>query len=119
MDHLLKHKKLTRSKILNKFRVIWTNNVVASSNLIFFFFEREFQPMASAPNNSSLLLDQDINQFRFKWRLNPRSLIQLSETLLVELTETHNHNKILSRKKKKKLNTVLFYLIKLSISYKE
>ena len=98
MDHLLKHKKLTRSKILNKFRVIWTNNVVASSNLIFFFFERKFQPMASAPNNSSLLLDQDINQFRFKWRLNPRSLIQLSETLPIELTGTYNSNLIKNEK---------------------
>ena len=33
--------------------------------LFFFFFEREkeFQPMVSAPNNSSLSLDQDTNQF--------------------------------------------------------
>ena len=27
------------------------------------FFERVFQPMASTPNNSSLLSDQDTNQF--------------------------------------------------------
>ena len=30
---------------------------------LFFFFFREFQPIASAPDNSSLSLDQDINQF--------------------------------------------------------
>ena len=28
-----------------------------------FFFAREFQPMASAPDDSSLSLDQDTNQF--------------------------------------------------------
>ena len=28
-----------------------------------FFFLREFQPMAFAPNDSSLLSDQDTNQF--------------------------------------------------------
>ena len=31
--------------------------------LSFTFFFREFQPMAFAPNDSSLLLDQDTNQF--------------------------------------------------------
>ena len=30
---------------------------------IYFFFETEFQPMASAPDDSSLSSDQDINQF--------------------------------------------------------
>jgi len=30
-------------------------------DLVFFF--REFQPMASAPDDTSLLLDQDTNQF--------------------------------------------------------
>ena len=29
----------------------------------FFFFLREFQLMASTPNNNSSLLDRDINQF--------------------------------------------------------
>ena len=48
-----------------------------------FFFEREFQPMAFTPDNSFLLSDQDTNQFWYKRRLNPRSLIQLLETLLV------------------------------------
>ena len=31
--------------------------------IFFFFFEREFQPMASAPDDSSLSTDQDTNQF--------------------------------------------------------
>ena len=57
--------------------------------VVFFFFEREFQPMTFAPNNSSLLSDQDINQFWCRRRLNPRFLIQPSETLPVELTGTH------------------------------
>ena len=56
---------------------------------IFFFFEREFQPMASVLDNSSLLSDQDTNQFWCRRGLNPISLIQPSETLLVELTGTH------------------------------
>ena len=32
-------------------------------NRVFFFFFREFQPMASALNNNSLSSDQDINRF--------------------------------------------------------
>ena len=56
----------------------------------FFFFEREFQLMASVPDNSFLLSDQDTNQFWCKQGLNPKFLIQPSETLLVELTGTHN-----------------------------
>ena len=55
----------------------------------FFFFEREFQPMASTPDNSYLLSEQDTNQFWCRQGLNPTSLIQLSETLPVELTRTH------------------------------
>ena len=31
--------------------------------LFFFFFLREFQPMASAHDDNSLLSDQDTNQF--------------------------------------------------------
>ena len=31
--------------------------------IIMIFFEREFQPMASAPNDSSLSSNQDTNQF--------------------------------------------------------
>ena len=45
--------------------------------------------MALALDNSSLLSDQDTNQFWCRRRLNPRSLIQLSETLPVELTGIH------------------------------
>ena len=33
------------------------------SDEFFFFFLREFQPMASAPDDSSLSSDQDTNQF--------------------------------------------------------
>ena len=40
--------------------------------------------------------------FWYKWRLNPRSLIQPSETLLVELTETHERSFQLRGKKKGK-----------------
>ena len=36
-------------------RMTWLN--------FFFFFEREFQPIASALDDSSLLLDQDTNHF--------------------------------------------------------
>ena len=46
--------------------------------------------MASAPDNSFLLSDQDTNQFWCKRGLNLRSLIQPSETLPVELTGTHH-----------------------------
>ena len=59
------------------------------NNAIFFFFKREFQLMASAPDNSSLLSDQDTNQFWCRRGLNPRSLIQPLKTLPVELTGTH------------------------------
>ena len=61
---------------------------------IFFFFVvlREFQSMVSASDNSSLLSDQDTNQFWCRRVLNLRSLIQPSETLLVELTETHTND---------------------------
>ena len=42
--------------------------------------------MASTPDNGSLISDQDTNQFWCRWGLNPRSLIQPSEILQVELT---------------------------------
>ena len=51
--------------------------------MLFFFF-REFQPMASALDDSSLL-----SNFLYRRGLNPRSLIQQSETLPVELAGTH------------------------------
>ena len=56
--------------------------------IMFLFFLREFQPMTSTPRDSSLSSDQDTNQF-LVGGLNHRSLIQPSETLLVELTGTH------------------------------
>ena len=39
--------------------------------------------MASTPNHNSLSSDQDINQFLDRLELNPKYLIQQSETLLV------------------------------------
>ena len=51
--------------------------------MLYFFF-LEFQFMTSASDDSSLLADQDTNRF-----LNPRSLIQPSKTLPVDLTRTH------------------------------
>ena len=36
---------------------------IQSKLVIIFFFFREFQPMASAPDDSSLSSDQDTNQF--------------------------------------------------------
>ena len=57
----------------------------------FFFFWREFQPMESVPDENSLSSDQDNNQFfRCRQGLNPRSLIQPSDILPVELTGTHD-----------------------------
>ena len=49
--------------------------------------------MASAPDDGSLSLDQDTNRFLCRWGLNFRFLIQLSKTLLVELTRTHWPNR--------------------------
>ena len=54
----------------------------------FFFKEREFQP------------------FQCRWRLNPRSLIQLSETLPVKLTRTHVINCLV-------LELEIFYIFRL------
>ena len=49
-----------------------------------FFFFREFQPMVFAYHQSKTPIS-----FWYRRRLNPRSLIQLSETLSVELTGIH------------------------------
>ena len=48
--------------------------------------------MASAPDNSSLLSDQDTNQFLVYAGIEPQisyTSIQLSETLPIELIGTH------------------------------
>ena len=45
--------------------------------------------MASAPDDSSLSSNQDMNQFWCKQGLNPMSFIQPSEILPVELIGTH------------------------------
>ena len=39
------------------------SKIIYKYYLFFFFFEREFQPIAFVPNNSSLSSDQDTNQF--------------------------------------------------------
>ena len=65
------------------------------SSFIFYFLfflrerEKEFQPMASTLDDSSLSSNQDMNQFWCKRGLNPISVIQPSEILPVELIETH------------------------------
>ena len=60
--------------------------------------------MASAPYDRFLSSDQDTNQFLVRRRLNPKSLIQLSETLLVELTRIYGPLMSKSSLKKKKLH---------------
>ena len=61
----------------------------------FFFFLRErerksFKSMTFAQDYSSLLSDQDTNQFFMSAGLNSRFLIYPSETLSVELIGTYN-----------------------------
>ena len=46
-------------------------------------------------------------KFWYKWGLNPRSLIQPSETLSVELTRTHR-----IRIRVKKSRTLFFFILK-------
>ena len=40
--------------------------------IFFFFLQKEFQPMTSAPNDSSLLSNQDINRFLVQLRIEPQ-----------------------------------------------
>ena len=54
-----------------------------------FFFLREFQPMASAPDDALYHQTKTPIGFWYRPRLNPRSLIQPSETLPIEQTGTH------------------------------
>ena len=42
---------------------MWVFKKFIYINTFFFFFWKEFQPMASAPNDNSLLSDEDTNQF--------------------------------------------------------
>ena len=46
--------------------------------------------MASDFNNYNFYQTKTPNNFWYKWRLNPKSLIQPLETLLIELTKTYN-----------------------------
>ena len=48
-----------------------------------YIYLKDFQPMTSAPDNSSLLSDQYTNHFLVYVEIEPRSLIQLLETLLI------------------------------------
>ena len=56
---------------------------------LFFFFNREFQPITSAPDDALYYQTKTLIDFWCRWWLNLKSLIQLSETLLVELIKTH------------------------------
>ena len=69
--------------------------------------------MAFAPDDSSLLSDQDTNQFWCRRGLNPRSLIQPSETLSVELTRIYY--KHISYNNYKQINFIELYFIITSI----
>ena len=62
--------------------------------------------MASAPYDRFLSSDQDTNQFLVRRRLNHKSLIQLSETLPVELTGIYGPLMFKSSLKKKKKNCI-------------
>ena len=52
----------------------------------FLFFKREFQPMASTPDDTSLSLDQDTNQFFVYARIEP----QISYTTIRDFTNLVN-----------------------------
>ena len=53
--------------------------------------------------------------FWCRWRLNPRSLIKLRETLSFELTGTHERIKLCYEVKKKYLNEYFFYIFNVFI----
>ena len=71
-------------------------SLLNESKFFFFFFEREFQLMASTPDDSSFII-RPRHQSVFGQGLNPRSLIQLLETLPVELTGTQQMSQSYSR----------------------
>ena len=54
-------------------------------------FFREFQSMMSTSNDNSSYQTKTLIGFGSRQRLNPISLIQLSETLLIKLTRTHKN----------------------------
>ena len=60
----------------------------------FFFLIESFNLWCPLLINS-LLSDQDINQFRCRWRLNLKFLIQPWETLLIELIRTDKKKKVI------------------------
>ena len=57
----------------------------------FFFFFFNFKNIVSTPDDNSLSLNQDINQFFVYMGIESKSFMQPSETLLVELTRTHTN----------------------------
>ena len=88
-----------------------TTNPIHSAHGIWIkvlFFLRKFQPMTS---------DQDTNQFLCMRGLNPKSLIQPSETLLIKLTGTHIHYSNLLTLTKKKSQTIAKYILVFSIFF--
>jgi len=59
-----------------------TNNTALVGGFSFFFFNRKFQPMASAPDHNSLSLDQDTNQFLVYAEIES----QISYTTIINFT---------------------------------
>ena len=60
---MLKFKNLKKKYYYYYYLVKLPFRFTKSTIFFFFFLEREFEPMASAPDDSSLSLDQDTNQF--------------------------------------------------------
>ena len=75
--------------IKNESMIVFYLRFINFNIIIFFFFFKEFQRMAPAHNDNSLLSDQVSINFWYRRGLNLKSLIQLSEILPVELTRTH------------------------------
>ena len=65
-------------------QVTWPNHIINS------FFFREFQPMTSALDDSSLSSDQDTNQFLVQAEIEP----QISYTIIRDFTNWANWNPI-------------------------
>ena len=76
-------------------RALWTFSV-AKTTIIFFFWKnfnlwRRLLMIVLYHQTKTLI------SFWCKWLLNPRSFIQLSETLPVELTGTHNYYLLITK----------------------
>ena len=75
-------------KVLNLKSVQFSQKFKLLKNIFFFFLE--FQFMASALDDNSLLLNQTTNQFWCLQELNP-NLLYNYQRLLIELTGTYNY----------------------------